>query len=206
MNHSTPGLPVHHQLPESTQTHVLWVSYAIQPSHLLLSHSPPALNLSQHQGLFIRDSPSHQVAKVLEFQLQHQSFQWIFRITGEDNPQFIRRDGYQHLSRRKKWSSWWTWGIQNDQQIVTRELGCQFVVTVRTERDSHSLIASECMVPSLCCEGDEVICALWILRIKESRIHSRGKKMPHWRKVLGTEPSLRRTIRERKKWGLDKTE
>ena len=62
MNHSTPGLPVHHQHPESTQTHVLWVSDAIQPSHLLLSPSPPALNLSQHQGLFQWVSSSLQVA------------------------------------------------------------------------------------------------------------------------------------------------
>ena len=52
MNHSTPGLPVHHQLPESTQTHVHCVSDAIQPPHPLSSPSPPALNLSQHQGLF----------------------------------------------------------------------------------------------------------------------------------------------------------
>ena len=52
MNHSTPGLPVHHQLPESTQTHVHQVSDAIQPSHPLSSPSPPALNLSQHQGIF----------------------------------------------------------------------------------------------------------------------------------------------------------
>ena len=75
MNCSTPGLPVHHQLPESTQTHVLWVGDAIQPSHPLSSPSPPALNLSQHHGLFQWVSSSHQVAKVLEFQLQHQSFQ-----------------------------------------------------------------------------------------------------------------------------------
>ena len=79
MNYSAPGLPVHHQLPESTQTHVHWVSDAIQPSHPLSSPSPPALNLSQHQGLFKWVSSSHQVAKVLEFQLQHQSFQWILR-------------------------------------------------------------------------------------------------------------------------------
>ena len=79
MNHSTPGLPVHHQLPESTQTHVHWVSDAIQPSHPLLSPSPPALNLSQHQGLFKWVSSSHQVVKVLEFQLQHQSYQWMPR-------------------------------------------------------------------------------------------------------------------------------
>ena len=52
MNQSMPGLPVHHQLLESTQTHVHWVGDAIQPSHPLLSPSPPALNISQHQGLF----------------------------------------------------------------------------------------------------------------------------------------------------------
>ena len=73
MNRSMPGLPVHHQLLEFTQTHVHWVGDAIQPSHPLSSPSP-ALNLSQHQGLFKWVSSSHQVAKVLEFQLQHQSF------------------------------------------------------------------------------------------------------------------------------------
>ena len=76
MNCSTPGLPVHHQLPESTQTHVHWVSDAIHPSHPLSSPSSPALNLSQHQGLFQWVSSSHKMAKVLEFQLQHQSFQY----------------------------------------------------------------------------------------------------------------------------------
>ena len=76
MNCSTPGLPVHHQLPEFTQTHVHRVSDAIQPSHPLSSPSPPpALNPSQHQDLFKLVSSSHQVAKVLEFQLQHESFQ-----------------------------------------------------------------------------------------------------------------------------------
>ena len=68
MNCSTPGLPVHHQLLEFTQTH----GDAIQPSHPLSSPSPPAFNLSQHQGLFQWVSSLHQVAKVLEFQLQHQ--------------------------------------------------------------------------------------------------------------------------------------
>ena len=68
---STPGLPVHHQLLEFTQTHVHWVDDAIQPSHPLLSPSPSTFNLSQHQGLFKWVSSSHQVAKVLEFQLQH---------------------------------------------------------------------------------------------------------------------------------------
>ena len=79
MNHSTPDLPVHHQLLEFTQTYVHWVGDAIQPSHPLSSPSPPSLNLSQHQGLFKWVSSSHQVAKVLEFQLQHQSFQWTPR-------------------------------------------------------------------------------------------------------------------------------
>ena len=79
MNRSTPGLPVHHQLPESTQTQVHWVGDAIQPSHPLSSPSPPALKLSQHQGLFKWVSSSHQVTKVLEFQPQHQSFQWTPR-------------------------------------------------------------------------------------------------------------------------------
>ena len=76
MGCSTPGLPVYHQLPEPTQTNVHWVGGAIQPSHLLSSPSPPALNLSQHQSLFKWVSSLHQVAKVLEFQLQYQSFQW----------------------------------------------------------------------------------------------------------------------------------
>ena len=79
MNCSMPGLPVHHQLPEPTQTHVHWVGDAIQPSHPLLSPSPLALNLSRHEGLFRRVSSSHQVAKLLELQLQHQSFQWTPR-------------------------------------------------------------------------------------------------------------------------------
>ena len=69
MNRSTPGLPVHHQLPEFTQTHVHRVSDAIQPSHPLSSPYPPAFNISQHQGLFKWVSSSHQVAKVLAFQL-----------------------------------------------------------------------------------------------------------------------------------------
>ena len=79
MNHSMPGLPVHHQLPEFTQTHVHRVGAAIQPSHPLSSHSPPAPNPSQHQSLFQWVSSSYEVAKVLELQLQHQSFQWTPR-------------------------------------------------------------------------------------------------------------------------------
>ena len=79
MNHSTPGLPVHHQLPEFTQTHTHWVGDAIQPSHPLSSPSPPAPNPSQPQGLFQWVNSSHEVAKVFEFQLQHQSSQWTPR-------------------------------------------------------------------------------------------------------------------------------
>ena len=67
MNRSTPGLPVHHQLPESPQTHVHCVGDAIQPSHPLSSPSPPPLNLSQHQGLFQRVNSSHQVARYWSF-------------------------------------------------------------------------------------------------------------------------------------------
>ena len=86
MNCSTPDFPVHHQLPELTQTHVHWVGDAIQPSHPLSSPSPPAFNHSQHQGLFKWVSSSYQVAKILEFQLQHQSLQWTPRTD------FLRMD------------------------------------------------------------------------------------------------------------------
>ena len=78
MDCSTPVFPVHHHLLELTQTHVHWVGDVIQPSCPLLSPFPPAFNLSQHQGLLQWISSSHQVAKV--FELQHQSFQWIFRV------------------------------------------------------------------------------------------------------------------------------
>ena len=71
MDSSTPGLPVHHQPPELTQTDIHWVSDAIQPSHPLSSPFPPAFSVSQHQGLFQWVSSLHQVAKVWEFQLQH---------------------------------------------------------------------------------------------------------------------------------------
>ena len=70
-DYSTPGFPIHHQLLELTQTHVHRVSDAIQPSHPLSSPSPPVFSLSQHQGLFQWVSSSHQVAKLLAFQLQH---------------------------------------------------------------------------------------------------------------------------------------
>ena len=80
MNCSTPGLPVHHQLPEFTQTHIHRVGDALQPSHPLSSPSPSAPNPSQHQGLFQWVNSSHEEATELEFQLQHQSFQRTPRI------------------------------------------------------------------------------------------------------------------------------
>ena len=80
MDCSTPGFPVLHHLPEFAQTRVHWVSDTIQPSHPLSSPSPAAFSLSQHQDIFWWVGSLHQVAKVLELQLQHQSFQWIFRL------------------------------------------------------------------------------------------------------------------------------
>ena len=86
MDCSRPGLPVHHQLPEFTQTHVHWVGDTIHPSRPLSSLFPPAFDLSQHQGLFKWVCSSPQMDKVLEFQLQHQSYQWILRTD------FLRMD------------------------------------------------------------------------------------------------------------------
>ena len=80
MKCSTPGFSVPHHLPEFAQVHVHWIGDAIQPSHPLSSRSPLALNLSQHQVLVHWVYSLHQVAKMLEFQLQHQFFQWTFRI------------------------------------------------------------------------------------------------------------------------------
>ena len=80
MDCNMPSIPFLHYLPEFTQTQVHWAGDAIQPSHPLSSHSPPAFKISQHQGLFQWVGSSHQVAEVLELQLQHQSFQWIFRV------------------------------------------------------------------------------------------------------------------------------
>ena len=79
MDYSMSGFPKLHCLPKLAQIHIHWVTDAIQPSQPLLPLSPPALNLSQHQGHFQWVSSSYQVAKVLELQLQHQLFQWIFR-------------------------------------------------------------------------------------------------------------------------------
>ena len=87
-----------HQLLEFTQTHAHWISDAIQPSHPLFSPSPPIFNLSQHQSLFQWVDSSHRVARVLEFQLQHQSFQWIFRTDFLYNWQV----GMEYYSNKKQ--------------------------------------------------------------------------------------------------------
>ena len=75
MDCNTPDFPVFHHLPELAQTHIHWVGDDTQPSY-----PPLAFNLSQHRGLFQWVSSSNPVAKVLELQLQHQSFQWLFRV------------------------------------------------------------------------------------------------------------------------------
>ena len=102
MDCSTPGLSVHHQLPEFTQTHVHWVGDTIQPSHPLSSPSP-ALNLSHHQGLFKWVSSSHQVAKVLECQLQHR-----------DNPVQYSCLGNPHGERSVAGCSPWSCRVWHD--------------------------------------------------------------------------------------------
>ena len=124
MDCSSPDFPVLHQLPELAQTHVHCVNDAMQPSHPLSSPSPPALNLSQHQGLFQWISSSHQVAKVLEFQLQHQSFQWTPRT---DLPQdglvgshCSPRDS-QESSSTPQFKSINSWSLRKSFQHVTTE-------------------------------------------------------------------------------------
>ena len=128
MNHSTPGLPVHHQLPEFTQTHVHRVGDAIQPSHPLLSPPPPAPNPSQHESLFQWVNSSHEVAKVLEFQLQHQSFQWTPRTD------VLWKSSVNLMSVKFFKIDWYTYRITKDiHQITSNDLSQSFI--------SHSHIA-----------------------------------------------------------------
>ena len=118
MNRSTPGLPVHHQIPEFTQTHVHRVGDAIQPSHSLSSPSPPAPNPSQHQSLFQWVNSSHELAKVLELQLQHHSLQRNPRAQWREAIELLRfserRDDRANLCEHtlsfKKREEWpWGW-------------------------------------------------------------------------------------------------
>ena len=112
LQHARPPCPS--PTPGFTQTHVHRVGDAIQPSHPLSSPSPPALNLSQHQGLFNWVSSLHQVAKVLELQLQHQSFQWIFR------PDFLRMDWLDLLAVQETLKSLLQYTVQKHQFLFRR--------------------------------------------------------------------------------------
>ena len=121
---SMSGFPVHHQLLEFIRVHVLWISDAIQPSHPLLPSFPPALNLSQHQGLLQWVDLFYQVAKVLELQLQNQSFQWVFRVDfllhkslhGREDPEdFLEAEPFEVDSEGVQevqlvgGGGWWFW-------------------------------------------------------------------------------------------------
>ena len=117
MDWHTPGFSVLHYLPELAQTHVHWVDDAIPPSPSLSPSSPPALNLSQHQGLFQWSSSLHQVAKVLELQLQYQSFQWIFRVDSLEKTLMI--EGRRRRGRKRMR---WLDGITNSMAMSFRKL------------------------------------------------------------------------------------
>ena len=112
MNRSTPGLPVHHQLPEATETHVHWVGDAIQPSHPLSSSSPPPLSLSQYQGLFrwpkywsfsFNISPSNEHSGLISFRMD-----WLdFLAVQELGNSFFMCQGCWILVSSDFWSQWW---------------------------------------------------------------------------------------------------
>ena len=120
---STPGFPVHHQFLEFAQTHVHWVSDSIQPSHPPLSPSSPAPNLSQHQGLFQWVSSSHQMAKVLKFQLQYQSISPSISSMGTNQTHKLLHNKGNHKQNKKttyelgecicKWCNWQGLNSQN---------------------------------------------------------------------------------------------
>ena len=163
MNCSTPGFSVHYQLLELTWTHVHWVSDAIQPSHLLSLPSLPAFNVLQHQGLFQQVSSSHQVARVLELQLQYQSFQWIFRVDFDfqviltmSSEGKSRWPGTVSPSRARCWSNMGLWqcGVQGlgdflmNQELTSSEVwlpswhSCWLVGTQRCVYLSESIPAN----------------------------------------------------------------
>ena len=127
MNRSTPGLPVHHQLPEFTQTRVHWVGDAIQPSHPMSSPFPPAPNPSQHQGLFQWVSSSHKVAEVLEFQLLAS----VFPMNTQDwSPLGLGLDFFYFVSgtkkKKKKAPIFW-WELPSNFQIVEVQCWLPFI-------------------------------------------------------------------------------
>ena len=129
MNRSTPGFPVHHQLPEFTQTHVHQVSDAIQPSHPLSSPSPPAPNPSQHQSLFQWVNSSHEVAKVLEFQRGSQQ-------TAENSSRIFRWE-------LTTWLASWEICMQVKKQQLEPDM----------EKQTGSKLGKEC-VKTVCCHPD----------------------------------------------------
>ena len=141
MNRSTPGLSVHHQLPEFTQTHILRVGDGIQPSHHLLSPFSPAPNPSQHQSLFQWVNSSHEVAKVLEFQLLHHSFQRNPRadllqnglVGSPCNP--VQFSSVQSLSSVRLFATPW---------IAARQAS----LSIPTSRSSLRLMSVESVMPS----------------------------------------------------------
>ena len=151
MNRSMAGLPVHHQLSESTKIHIHWVGSAIQPSHPLLSPSP-ALNLSQHQGVFKWVSSSHQVAKVLEFQLQQQSFQWtprtdLFRMDWLDllSVQGTLKSLLQHHSSKAS--------ILMCSAFFIVQLAHPYMTTGKTIALTRRTFVGKCLCFLICCLG-----------------------------------------------------
>ena len=156
MNRSTPGLPVHHQLPESTQTHVHRVGDAIQPSHLLLPPSPPAFNLSQHQSLFQWVSSSYLVAKVdsmqcwkeCHVQLSHPALQFFMSLV-------LNTDKMTSVVKRRyvvNTAEWRIWGYdhQTTERGVLKQLchqNSEFLEDSRFPRPdlkARSLVGDAC--------------------------------------------------------------
>ena len=159
MGCSMPGFPVHHQLLKLTQSHVHRVGDAIQSSHPLSSPSPPAFNLSQHQGLFKWVNSSHQLAKVLEFQLQHQSFQWPSSTNTQKRcPLHYRGLEFKSRKPRDTWSSmkicpWRTkWNRSKANRILSREGPGHSKYPVRTtqEKTLHMIITTWSVLKSEC--------------------------------------------------------
>ena len=146
MDCSFPGFPVHHQLLELAQTHVHRVGDATQPSCPLSSSSPPAFNRSYHQGLFQWVSSSHQVARVLEFQLQHHSFQWIFR-TDFFAVQGTLKSLFQH--HRSKASILWRSAFFIVQLFATPwTAACQASLSITSSWSLLNLMSIESVMPS----------------------------------------------------------
>ena len=130
LQHARPR-PVHHQLQEFTQTRVHWVSDAILSSHPLSFPSPPAFNLSQHQGLFKWISSSHQVAKVLEFQLQHQSFQHHhYYLIPEHFCQPIKKSEHWRIDAFELWCwrrlLWVPWTARRSNPSILMEISPEY--------------------------------------------------------------------------------